>query len=110
DAGGPGARPLRLLGPVGLAAARPAGARFRLLAHRLVLGAGGVRAGGGVPGGGEAAARSGADDLAMAVRILLDKVLFERRMSLAELADRVGVTQANLTLLKAGKARAIRFT
>src|SRR5690606_20222430 len=65
---------------------------------------------GGVPGGGEAAARSGADDLAMAVRILLDKVLFERRMSLAELADRVGVTQANLTLLKAGKARAIRFT
>jgi putative transcriptional regulator len=46
----------------------------------------------------------------MAVRILLDKVLFERRMSLAELADRVGVTQANLTLLKAGKARAIRFT
>jgi putative transcriptional regulator len=46
----------------------------------------------------------------MAVRILLDKVLFEKRMSLAELADRVGITQANLTLLKAGKARAIRFS
>jgi putative transcriptional regulator len=46
----------------------------------------------------------------MAVRILLDQVLFERRMSLAELADRVGVTQANLTLLKAGKARAVRFS
>ena len=46
----------------------------------------------------------------MGVRILLDQVLFERRMSLAELADRVGVTQANLTLLKAGKARAIRFS
>ncbi|MFC3080495.1 helix-turn-helix domain-containing protein [Phenylobacterium terrae] len=46
----------------------------------------------------------------MGVRILLDKVLFEKRMSLAELADRVGITQANLTLLKAGKARAIRFS
>jgi putative transcriptional regulator len=46
----------------------------------------------------------------MGVRILLDKVLFERRMSLAELADRVGVTQTNLTLLKAGKARAVRFS
>lgn len=46
----------------------------------------------------------------MAVRILLDQVLFQRRMSLAELADRVGVTQANLTLLKQGKARALRFS
>ena len=46
----------------------------------------------------------------MAVRILLDQVLFEKRMSLAELADRVGITQANLTLLKAGKARAVRFS
>lgn len=31
-------------------------------------------------------------------------------MSLAELADRVGITVANLTLLKAGKARAVRFS
>ncbi len=44
----------------------------------------------------------------MAVRILLDRVLVERRMSLAELADRVGLTVANLTILKSGKARAIR--
>ena len=44
----------------------------------------------------------------MAVRILLDHVLVERRMSLAELADRVGLTVANLTILKSGKARAIR--
>ena len=44
----------------------------------------------------------------MAVRILLDRVLVERRMSLAELADRVGLTAANLTILKSGKARAIR--
>ena len=46
----------------------------------------------------------------MAVRILLDHVLVERRMSLAELADRVGLTVANLTVLKSGKARAIRVT
>ena len=46
----------------------------------------------------------------MAVRILLDRVLVERRMSLAELADRVGLTVANLTILKTGKARAIRVS
>lgn len=46
----------------------------------------------------------------MAVRILLDRVLVERRMSLAELADRVGLTVANLTILKSGRARAIRVT
>ena len=46
----------------------------------------------------------------MAVRILLDRMLVERRMSLSELADRVGLSQANLTLLKDGKARAIRFS
>jgi putative transcriptional regulator len=46
----------------------------------------------------------------MAVRVLLDRVLVERRMSLAELADRVGLTMANLTVLKSGKARAIRVT
>ncbi len=46
----------------------------------------------------------------MAVRITLDRMLVERRMSLSELADRVGLTQANLALLKDGKARAIRVT
>jgi putative transcriptional regulator len=46
----------------------------------------------------------------MAIRLLLDRVLLERRMSLTELADRVGVTIANLSILKTGKARAIRFT
>ena len=46
----------------------------------------------------------------MAVQILLDRMLVERRMSLSELADRVGLTAANLTLLKQGKARAIRVT
>lgn len=46
----------------------------------------------------------------MAIRVHLDRVLLERRMSLTELADRVGVTLANLSILKTGKARAIRFS
>ena len=45
----------------------------------------------------------------MAVRVLLDRVLVERRMSLSELADRVGLTVASLTLLKSGQARAVRL-
>jgi putative transcriptional regulator len=46
----------------------------------------------------------------MPIRIRLDRVLLERRMSLGELADRVGVTAANLSILKTGRARAVRFT
>jgi putative transcriptional regulator len=46
----------------------------------------------------------------MPIRVMLDRVLLERRMSLTELADRVGVTIANLSILKTGKARAVRFS
>jgi putative transcriptional regulator len=46
----------------------------------------------------------------MPIRVQLDRVLLDRRMSLTELADRVGVTLANLSILKTGKARAIRFS
>jgi putative transcriptional regulator len=46
----------------------------------------------------------------MAVRIQLDRMLVARRMSLNELADRVGLTPTNLTLLKNGKARAVRMS
>ena len=46
----------------------------------------------------------------MAIKVHLDRILLERRMSLTELADRVGVTIANLSILKTGKARAIRFS
>jgi len=46
----------------------------------------------------------------MAIRVHLDRILLERRMSLTELADRVGVTIANLSILKTGKARAVRFS
>ena len=46
----------------------------------------------------------------MAIIIQLDRLLAERRMSLTELSDRVGVTVANLSILKTGKARAVRFS
>ncbi len=40
----------------------------------------------------------------------LDRLLQDRRMSLTELSERVGITIANMSILKTGKARAIRFT
>lgn len=46
----------------------------------------------------------------MSIRVNLDRVLVERRMSLTELADRVGITLANLSILKTGKAKAVRFS
>ncbi|MGE0829820.1 MAG: helix-turn-helix domain-containing protein [Hyphomonadaceae bacterium] len=46
----------------------------------------------------------------MAIRVTLDRLLLERRMSLTELCDRVGITLANLSILKTGKAKAIRFS
>lgn len=46
----------------------------------------------------------------MAIRINLDRLLLDRRMSLTELAERVDLTLANLSILKTGKARAVRFS
>ena len=46
----------------------------------------------------------------MAIHVKLDDLLHERRMTLTELAERVGLTLANLSILKTGKARAIRFS
>lgn len=46
----------------------------------------------------------------MSIRVTLDRVLLDRRMSLTELSERVGVTLANLSILKTGKAKAVRFT
>jgi putative transcriptional regulator len=46
----------------------------------------------------------------MAIHIHLDDVLHDRRMSLTELSERVGITLANLSILKTGKAKAIRFS
>lgn len=44
------------------------------------------------------------------IRLNLDVMMARRKVSLTELADRVGITLANLSVLKTGKARAIRFT
>ena len=46
----------------------------------------------------------------MAILVRLDEKLYERRMTLTELAARVDITVANLSILKTGKARAIRFS
>ena len=46
----------------------------------------------------------------MAIVVKLDDLLHDRRMTLTELADRIGLTLANLSILKTGKARAIRFS
>ena len=44
------------------------------------------------------------------IRINLDVMLARRKMSLTELADRVGITLANHSVLKTGKAKAVRFS
>ena len=46
----------------------------------------------------------------MAIIVKLDDLLHDRRMTLTELADRIDITLANLSILKTGKARAIRFS
>jgi putative transcriptional regulator len=44
------------------------------------------------------------------IAVKLDDLLHDRRMTLTELAERIGITLANLSILKTGKARAIRFS
>ena len=46
----------------------------------------------------------------MAIIINLDVMMAKKKMSLSELSDRVGITKANLSILKTNKAKAIRFT
>jgi putative transcriptional regulator len=46
----------------------------------------------------------------MPIKLNLDRVMSGRHISLTELADRIGITLANLSVLKTNKARAIRFT
>ena len=46
----------------------------------------------------------------MAIRIKLDHLLLDRGLTLTELAERIGITLANLSVLKTNKARAIRFS
>jgi len=44
------------------------------------------------------------------IHVTLDRVLERRGMTLTELSERIGITLANLSILKTGKARAIRFS
>lgn len=46
----------------------------------------------------------------MAITVKLDDLLHDNRMTLTELAERVDITLANLSILKTGKAKAMRFT
>ena len=46
----------------------------------------------------------------MTIRVKLDDLLHDRRMTLTELSERVDITLANLSILKTGKARAVRFS
>jgi putative transcriptional regulator len=46
----------------------------------------------------------------MSIIVKLDDRLHERRMTLTELSEKIGITLANLSILKTGKARAVRFS
>jgi len=46
----------------------------------------------------------------MGISVNLDVMLARRKMSLTELSERVGITMANLSVLKTGKAKAVRFS
>lgn len=46
----------------------------------------------------------------MKIIIKLDEVMLKRKIRLNELSDRIGITEANLSILKTGKAKAIRFS
>lgn len=46
----------------------------------------------------------------MGIEVNLDRVLLDRKMTLTDLAESVGVTLANLSILKTGKAKAVRFS
>ena len=46
----------------------------------------------------------------MSIEVNLDVMLAKRKMSMTELSEKVGITMANLSILKTGKARAIRFS
>lgn len=46
----------------------------------------------------------------MSIIVTLDEMLHQRRMTLTQLSEKIGITLANLSILKTGKARAIRFS
>ncbi len=46
----------------------------------------------------------------MAIRISIDRMLIERRMSVGDFAEAIGITPANVAVLKNGRAKAVRFS
>lgn len=46
----------------------------------------------------------------MTIKVNIDRMLVDRQMSVTELAEKVGITMANISVLKNGKAKAIRFS
>ncbi|GAA1122319.1 helix-turn-helix transcriptional regulator [Arthrobacter flavus] len=46
----------------------------------------------------------------MAIRVMIDALLAERGMSVGEFAEKIGITSANVAVLKNGRARAVRFS
>lgn len=46
----------------------------------------------------------------MPIKVNIDRMLVDRQMSVTELAEKVGITMANISVLKNGKAKAIRFS
>lgn len=46
----------------------------------------------------------------MAIKVHIDRLLVERQMSVTELSEKVGITMANISILKNGKAKAVRFS
>ena len=64
----------------------------------------------GRPDGDAATGNADADGAAAPIAVRLDDLLADRGMTLTELAERVGITIVNLSILKNGRARAIRFT
>jgi putative transcriptional regulator len=70
----------------------------------------GRRPGAGRPDGNAATGDAGPDSARAPIAVRLDDLLADRGMTLTELAERVGITIVNLSILKNGRARAIRFT
>src|SRR5687768_14487146 len=89
--------------------------RLELLVHAMDRGAAPVCARPGVRSRGAHARGHRGDGVShegilMAIHVKLDDLLHARRMTLTELSDKVDITLANLSILKTGKARAVRFS
>src|ERR1700692_3466896 len=76
----------------------------------MAHGAAALRVGAGLRAGRAHARRSRRHGLTMPIIVKVDEMLHERRMTLTELSERIGITLANLSILKTGKARAVRFS